>query len=126
MKKQYTISYDHTFDVVVEVDRAVLTDELLHEINDFWSDNDYRLRQSDGDVLLVVLKMLALRAFNMAFRSFDVVGEFNERGVEGWPKLDGSYGLKLVSVDEIELDEENLHINIVTMPDSAAQKGQTK
>ena len=39
--KKYTVDYDWKAELTVEIDHDVMTDEKLHEINNFWSNADY-------------------------------------------------------------------------------------
>lgn len=109
MKKRYTVTYGWTFDMIVEIDHAVMTDEKLHEINDFWSNNLTRLQRADGDVTKAVLAMLGLTAFSMSV-SENAEYRLKYMGVEGWPKLNGSAGILLVSLDTFEFDEDEITI----------------
>lgn len=108
--KRYTVSYSWTYDMVVDIDDSLCTDALLHEINNFWSDAEWRLSRARGDVLKAVLRMLALTAFRMTITDLDPEDELKVRGIEGWPKLDGSAGITLVSLDYFELDDDEISI----------------
>jgi hypothetical protein len=110
MKKRYTLSYDWSYDVVVEIDDEKCTDALLHEINNFWSDADWRLSEADGDVRQAVLKMLATSVLRATVSEWNALDEFKVKGVEGWPLLDGSCGILLVSADDFEFDAEEISI----------------
>lgn len=110
MKKRYTIRYAWTYDMVVEIDLDVMTEAKLHEINNFWSEAEYRLRAARGDILQAVLKMLGLRAFYTTLTELDAEGMWRTNPPEGWPLLDGSAGILLVSLDEFELDEDEITI----------------
>ena len=112
MKKRYTIQYDWMFDVVVTIDHDVMTDEKLHEINNFWSGAEERLRRSKGNVTDAVLRMLALRAFHMTITDLDAIGRLRRGEEEGWPPLDGSEGILLVSLDDFEFDEDEISIKM--------------
>lgn len=46
-------------DVTVEVDHEILTEERAAEINSFWSGDEERLRDEDGDVVRAVIKYAA-------------------------------------------------------------------
>lgn len=103
--KKYTVDYDWKAELEVEIDHDVMTDEKLNEINNFWSNADYRL-QRQGSVLNAVLVMLAKEALLIAlsqnYNTYGVVSEFDwskGEGVEGWPPMDGSEGIKITSVD---------------------------
>jgi len=113
MKKRYTVSYDWIFDMVVEIDHDVCKDDLLHEINNFWSDAEWRLIQADGNILHVVLKLMAQMAFRLNVSDWrDTASLLREQETcpEGWPVLDGSAGITLVSIDDFEFDVDELTI----------------
>lgn len=91
----------------IEVDHDVMTEKQLHEINNFWSGADYRLKESGGSVLNAVLAHLAAAAMNVAVECYvnteGVVEEFNGDGREGWPPMDGSEGFKITYVNVSEV-----------------------
>jgi hypothetical protein len=112
MKKRYTLTYDYT-DVVVEIDHAVCTDALLHEINDFWSDRKFRLSQANGDITRAVLLMLAqtvLRLNVSDWRDTVSLMKDTETCPEGWPLLDGSAGITLVKVEDFVFDADEFTV----------------
>lgn len=116
--KRYKITYDWTFDMVVEIDHDVMTDAKLHEINNFWSEAEYRFERADDDIVKAVLLMLAAKAFAMTFEHWDVPRAFDwkaGRGQEGWPAMDGSDGIKIISIDDFEIDVDNLIIEEVAV-----------
>jgi hypothetical protein len=110
MKRRYTISYDWTFDAVVDIDHDVCTDALLHEINNFWSGAEERLDRADDDVCKAVLTMLGLQLFRDTITDLAPERMWRTNAPEGWPKLDGSHGITLVSLDYFELDEDEITI----------------
>lgn len=113
MKKRYTVSYDWSFDMVVEIDHEVCKDELLHEINNFWSDAEWRLSEADGSILQAVLKLMAQMAFRLNVSDWrDTVSLLKKSDTcpEGWPVLDGSAGITLVSIDDFEFEVDEFTI----------------
>lgn len=108
--KRYTLTYASQFDVVVEIDDTICTDELLHEINNFWSSADDRLDDADGDITKAVLKMLALFCLRLSSDKFVESYLTKEHNEEGWPVLDGSYGIKLISVDDFTFDDDEIEV----------------
>ena len=103
--KSYTIDYDWKAELTVEVDHEMVTESALAEINEFWSDHEYRA-QKHGSLLNAVLIMLAQHAIPMAYEHgynvYGVVSMFDwddGNGQEGWPPMDGSYGIKIVAID---------------------------
>lgn len=110
MKKRYTIRYDWTYGMVVEIDHNVCTDTVLHEINNFWSGAEERRDRADDDITKAVLTMLALQAFRDTITDLAPEEMWRTNAPEGWPNLDGSYGITLVSLDYFELDEDEITI----------------
>ena len=109
--KRYVLTYDLMGnEVVLDIDQNVCTDELLHEINSFWSGADYRLNQADDNVLHAVLKMLCTRLLVDSIRELNAVHTWRTGAPEGWPNLDGSMGITLISLDDWEFDEEEVTI----------------
>lgn len=97
--------------MIVEIDHAIMTDEKLHEINNFWGDASYRFAQSNRNITETVLRMLACKAFSAAVHSWDPVKEIEE--AEGWPpKMDGSFGIKIVSIDDVSFDSEDIFVTV--------------
>jgi hypothetical protein len=113
MKKRYTIRYAWDFDMVVTIDHDVVTDEKLHELNNFWSGAAERLADANHDVLKAVLTTLAMKAFRMTITDLDPEGQLRRGEVEGWPPLDGSEGIQLVQLDYFELDQDEVFITYV-------------
>ncbi len=46
--KKYIIDYDWKASIEIEIDHDVMTEEKLHQINNFWSDSEYRLNKHDS------------------------------------------------------------------------------
>jgi hypothetical protein len=117
MLRTYKLS-TQDYEMTVEIDTDRMTEERLHEINRFWGDADYRLANCNGDVTAAVLRLLfdevrglvqrsprALSGVLYAFAWEDAKGKYKD-GVEGWPAMDGSEGIRIVSCWlELELDE---------------------
>lgn len=95
------------FEVLVEIDHDLLTEELLHEINDFWSGSKERLTDAHGIVLDAVLGILYRTLWFVVIESGNtspesIAQEFARR--EGWPPLDGTNGIKIIHVDSVDFD----------------------
>lgn len=117
MLRTYNLS-TQDYEMTVEIDTDRMTEERLQEINRFWGDADYRLAASNGDITAAVLRLLfdevrglvqrsprALSGVLYAFAWEDAKGKYKD-GVEGWPAMDGSEGIRIVSCWlELELDE---------------------
>lgn len=109
--------------ITLEVDLDILTEERATEINEFWSDADYRLGEEDGDVVRAVIRMAA-RRFVFAF--LEIGGAVVCGGTEytsSWTKTElhdqegwggseegnpfGWCGIRLVEADvQVDLDLE--------------------
>ena len=103
--KKYIIDYDWKASIEIEIDHDVMTEEKLHQINNFWSDSEYRLNKHDS-LLNAVLIMLAQHALLIAIskdlNAYGVVCEFDwddGNGQEGWPPMDGSEGIRITDID---------------------------
>lgn len=114
--KKYKVTYDF-FDLEVEIDHEVMTDEKLHEINNFWSSAEYRFKsKNNSNITATVLKLLAAEVFRQSIISYRPIDEFdwnNGKGIEGWPSMDGSYGIKITHVDEVYFDHDEMTVEIV-------------
>ena len=118
MLRTYNLS-TQDFEMTVEIDTDRMTEDRLHEINKFWGDADYRLANSNGNITTAVLRLLfnevrrlvqrsprALSGVLYAFAWEDAKGRYKD-GIEGWPAMDGSDGIRIVSCwIELELDED--------------------
>lgn len=118
MIKKYNIEYDLKVNVYVEIDHSIATDEILKEIIEFWTGSEDLVKQAGG-VLNAVLKMLTRTCLYLQIETgYNVTGiiekfdwDARNGGQEGWPKMDGSYGIKLLRVDEFKLDENDMTIS---------------
>lgn len=99
-------------EVVVELDDRPETEAVLHEINNFCGPEEARRNVNrHGSLVNAVLARLCVKAMDLSLREFSVVRAFNEGyGQEGWPKLDGSEGIRLVSVEEFYFEEGDVNI----------------
>ncbi len=74
--RTFNVKYDQ-FSDVCELEFTLVikcTDEMLHEQNQFWSQHKDRLKENDGDIVKVLLKMIAVDVFNACFQGKDNVG----------------------------------------------------
>jgi len=118
MKKTYKMDYQLQAGITVEVDDELMTEKELHEINNFWSNSKSRLRNAKGSVLHAVLKMLCRNVLYIQMTSdynlCGVVAEFDWSdgcGVEGWPNMDGSEGIKIIEVEEFCFDSDSISVD---------------
>lgn len=126
--KRYKVSQEWAdFEVFVEVDHNVLTPERANDINRFWSGDDDRVQEENGDVVRAVIRMFGAWAAGMILRGFGAnFGTKNEdaahmlsvqfRGEEGWGGENGTpfgwCGIRIVAAtvecpgfDEFEVRE---------------------
>ncbi|WP_454735456.1 DUF2528 family protein [Cupriavidus necator] len=99
-------------EVIVELDDRPETEAVLHEINNFfgWAEAQRSINRH-GSLVKAVLAQLCVKCMTLSMREFNVVAAFNEgHGQEGWPKLDGSEGIRLVSVEEFYFEEGDVNI----------------
>lgn len=110
--KKYKVTYDHQIDMIVEIDHSIMTDEKLHEINNFWGDSSYRFAESNRNITETVLKMLAKEAFAETIKSWDPIKAIEV--AEGWPaSMDGSFGIKIIKIDEVVFETDDLEVEIL-------------
>ncbi len=123
--KRYKIDYNFgEAEIHIEVDHDKVTDADLHEINNFWSGAERRVAAADGDVLKAVLVLLGQvvlwkqvesdSSVEGIVHAFDWGNKFlYDSALEGWPKMDGSMGFKLVEIEPYEFFAENFKVEEV-------------
>ncbi|MCW2478862.1 DUF2528 family protein [Candidatus Symbiopectobacterium sp. NZEC135] len=118
--RRYGVNWFGTLDLIVDVDLDIVTEDSLNVINNFWSDSSWRLNDANGNLLFAVLKMLAQQCFQMVtahgFNANGLIHQFDwdgGNGMEGWPPMDGSYGFKIISCDELEFDMGDITVSEV-------------
>ena len=123
--KRYEIDYDWKANVTVEIDHDIVTDDALHELNNFWSNAEWRVEQHDG-VLNAVLKMLAREIifiqFTAPYTIDRIIKQFDwdsGNGQEGWPPMDGSHGIKIIDTEDLDIDYDDMSIKVKTVPQAA-------
>ena len=119
-KKTYQVDYAHEASVDIEIDHNPTTDALLVEINDFWMGAEERVSDS-GLVLNAVLRMLAAECLRLDFclgMGLSWVTRNFDKDMEGWPKMDGSAGIKIIAIDGFHLDVDQMSIGEVTRDDA--------
>lgn len=121
--QQYKVEFDCN-STIYEIDHNLLTEEKIHEINEFWMDHESRIDGS-GSALAGVLSMLTRVILPMqayyGWTTYGVIDEFDFKtgngGIEGWPPLDGSYGIKLIRADGFEFDEDEMTFTKLGSPE---------
>lgn len=123
-KKTFTVKAPWYEDaqVTLQVDLDILTPALATEINQFWSDADWRLLEEDGDVVRTVVRMFGHRAivYLMGIGGAEISCKGGDgywtRSVltsvgEGWPSFE-ELGIVIVEAsvpmcgyDDVKLEE---------------------
>lgn len=107
--KTYTVTSQENdlAEIVVKIDEQRFgTTEMLHEINNFFGSAEYRLSEAGGDIAKAVVTMLASRVWHRDFDTWSVLDHFRTGQEEGWPPLDDSYGIELVSYEPYAISDE--------------------
>lgn len=106
--KRYEIIWNAHEDcpvLTVEINPAICTIETLESINNFFINGTDRLEDSDGDIIVTVLKMLAATCFTEqtgptgGWNAEGLISLFDNGNMEGWPPVDGSCGIKILACD---------------------------
>ena len=103
-----TISYDGQWEAKVEI--ADDAEPKMREQLMYWAGGEYRLASAGGEVERAFLIMLgqALVREAMDYTIEGVLARFADR--EGWYPLDGSAGVRLVSIDNWEFYEDEFEL----------------
>ena len=105
--KRYKLLGHGDFEVVVEIDHAVLTEEKLAEANSGFSCDTSRKHYGELRTFLNFLfrNLWFAQVESGGYTVEGLIDQFNwDRqggGVEGCPKLDGSYGIRLIECAEV-------------------------
>lgn len=118
-KRNYRLTFMGLFEVFVEVDHAVLTEEKLREHMNFWTEGE-SLINGYGTPLKAFLTLLCRRIMKQSVLSLNVKDEFNSGCIEGYPPLDGTHGLTLITYDDFEFDGD---VDIDEETDDAIRPG---
>lgn len=116
--KTYEVLHDPTYaSITVEIDHDHISDfgkgpinmiETIKLMVEFFTDGDYRLSINEGSYLNTFLKQLCkeciLLSLEYGYNVEGIVGFFNDR--EGYCKMDGSRGIKIIAIQEPDLDSQ--------------------
>jgi hypothetical protein len=109
-KIEVKVTFIDVFDVVVVFDENEETYKMCHEINNFWGGNEDRLSDAQDCIYKCVARLIAHEIIRLQMKSYFYSGEdaaikeFN-KGIEGFPSIDGSMGIKLKYCDDFELKD---------------------
>jgi hypothetical protein len=87
----------------------------IEEMVDYWTGGPKRLSQSHGDYVQAFLKQFAPVLFHMSEEISDIkdiINEFKDWNTEGFCDMDGSHGIKIISVDCWQADEDEFDISM--------------
>ncbi len=96
------------YSIVFAVDHNLVMEKIKdwHLLNDFWGGAGGRLFMADGDIVNAVLGYLAQVCFGVqvsdGLNTYGVMTFFDD--AEGWPKMDGSFGILIKSMDLFEFN----------------------
>lgn len=113
MKKRYKLEYDWAAAMIVDVDDEILTPEALKDWNDFWGGSEERAAEPGGP-LLPLLKKMYLEAIFYSVAYSNGTRDLKEGRVEGFPPMDGSCGITILSFDEFEFDKSEVDVTELT------------
>ncbi|MCM2494576.1 DUF2528 family protein [Burkholderia glumae] len=106
--KRYVLTHDFSYEIVVDVDDNIITDEKLCELVRFWSDGQAYIKQHGP--LQAFLKLFAARFFAASVEELAPKDAFNAGRVEGFPAVDGSSGLRVVDYDEFSFEADDIDV----------------
>lgn len=119
--KKYSIDYDWKAEVEIEINDELCTEDQLNEINTFWSGSEDRLADAGGVLLNAVLVLLAKTALHIQLDhdynlrgvvdAFNWDAKFGECGIEGWPKMDGTSGIKITGISEFRFESSDFAVH---------------
>jgi len=100
----YEFNYDfYKASCTIEIDREIFTEELAKETLTFFSWN----YDKNADPIDEVAKKYAMLVIEKATEGFGI-DELRKHQFEGFVELDGTNGIKLLEVEGVEFDEEDL------------------
>lgn len=102
---KHTIEYDYQQLAEVEIENQK-ADQYIKQMVEFWSNWEWNLEENDGDYTKTWLKMLAMFILERG----RIPSEDGWSADEGWCKLDGSFGIKVLHWNKFEFDEGQIEI----------------
>lgn len=124
IKKYKIMHFDTHWDCEVEINPEFIIEDLsepdqpyttmkaMEEMVKFWMGWEGRLDSNDGDIIKTFLQSLGREIqyilYEHEYNVIGVINEFKER--EGWFDMDGRYGIKILSTDDLSISHEEFHI----------------
>lgn len=100
MIKKYDVEYNY-WECTIEFDTEIFTEELLQECLDFFS-WEY---DEEGDLYEEYARKIAKNILRLLIVADLGSIESRFKELEGFPPIDGSYGIKLIDVDNFEFED---------------------
>ncbi|WP_428959425.1 DUF2528 family protein [Salmonella enterica] len=110
--------------LTVEIDHSICTDEILHTINNSFDGAEERLINSNRNITIAALKLLARACFLEHFSSIgfldarELINQLREcatfSNYECWPPMDGSKGIKILDCSIPWVWEEDMEVEEVS------------
>lgn len=84
----------------------------IREMVEFWHGWESHLDDNDGDYTKTFIQQISRTILYMvAGRNLNINGVRNEfNNLEGWCKMDGTHGIEILSVDEVEFHYDDFEI----------------
>ncbi|WP_129112311.1 DUF2528 family protein [Burkholderia pseudomallei] len=96
MKKAYQLEYSGASRMTIEIDHSIFTQDKFKECSDFWSSKP---------TFEEWLKLVYLVALRDSVASWSPLKGLREGTEEGFPKMDGSTGIRIIDFDDFEFDD---------------------
>jgi hypothetical protein len=85
---------------------------MMEEMVLFWMGGKSRLKANNDNITKTYLQQLGREIFiiltGQDLNVYGVISEFDNK--EGWSKLDGSFGIKLLDVDDVDVAHDEFEI----------------
>jgi hypothetical protein len=128
IKKKFRVEFEAlNWYAIIEVDEAFVpehgfgipgftTRDVIKTMVEFWTGWEHELLFNDGDYLKTFLQQLGreivlIQADDSMAGTDTVIGEF--KGREGWSRMDGSFGIKILAIQPLDLDPRDFSIEEV-------------
>ncbi len=116
-KIKVTLTYQNSFDVRVVFNKDDETKKLCHATNDFWGGSESRLTDAEDCIYKCVTRLIADEIIKLQMKTSFNCGEESaikafDEGIEGFPPIDGSWGIKLEYCDDFELNHLDVDYEI--------------
>lgn len=109
--KKYFLNYDDKVDIVFEIDHNIATEDFFQLLNNLLSGNEERL-DKNGSAFEGVMKLIGIEILSLTIKyhlnTAAVISSLNDGSAhEFFPKMDGTFGIKIISIDNFEFEEDD-------------------